>query len=288
MTRSAIYLDHVLIAVRRLSAAADLYSSLGFKVTPEGRHPGRGTHNRLVVFGTEYLELIAVHDGPATPFRPSMTSFLEMREGLYMFALGTSDIDAAVAETRSRRIDIDAPVQGRREASETPGYTWRSANLGGAVQGSECFLIQHDNTIPERYTQPPEPTMHDNGVSGIHHLTLAVHDSGAAALRWQDVIGVEPSDPVPVDGGVRRRIDLENASMYLNSPTEPGPLAEFLRRYGEAPFELGLETPDIGATVTAMRRCGVKFGEVVEGEDGTSSLIDPSCAAGARLRLVQL
>ena len=60
MTRSAIYLDHVLIAVRRLSAAADLYSSLGFKVTPEGRHPGRGTHNRLVVFGTEYLELIAV------------------------------------------------------------------------------------------------------------------------------------------------------------------------------------------------------------------------------------
>ena len=65
--------------------------------------------------------------------------------------------------------------------------------------------------------------MHDNGVSGIHHLTLAVHDSGAAALRWQDVIGVEPSDPVPVDGGVRRRIDLENASMYLYSPHRVGP-----------------------------------------------------------------
>ena len=164
MTRSAIYLDHVLIAVRRLSAAADLYSSLGFKVTPEGRHPGRGTHNRLVVFGTEYLELIAVHDGPATPFRPSMTSFLETREGLYMFALGTSDLDAAVAETRSRRIDIDAPVQGRREASETPGYTWRSANLGGALQGergasSSSTTKRYPSATPSRRNRPCTTTV---------------------------------------------------------------------------------------------------------------------------------
>ena len=288
MTKSDIYLDHVLIAVRRLTDAAALYSSLGFKVTPEGRHPGRGTHNRLVVFGPEYLELIGVHDASATPFRPSMTSFLETREGLYLFALGTSDIDAAVAAIRSRRIDIDAPVPGYRDAGETPGYTWRSANLGGALQGGECFLIQHDHTMAQRYTQPPDPTMHDNGVSGIHQVTLAVHDSSAAALHWQDVIGVQPSDPVQVDGGVRRRIDLGNANIYLDSPTEPGSLAEFLRRYGEAPFELGLETPDIGATVAAMRRCGVKCGEVVEGEDGASSLIDPSYAAGARLRLVQM
>ena len=140
MTKADIYLDHVLIAVRSLSSAADAYRSLGFKVTPEGRHPGRGTHNRLMVFGPEYLELIAVHDTSKPPFRPSMTSFLEAREGLYMFALGTSDIDTTVGEIRSRGIDVDVPVPGRRDAGETPGYTWKSANLRSALRGASASL----------------------------------------------------------------------------------------------------------------------------------------------------
>ena len=285
---AGIYLDHVLIAVRSLSSAADSYSSLGFKVTPEGRHPGRGTHNRLMVFGPEYLELIAVHDAATTPFRPSMSSFLEAREGLYMFALGTSDIDATVGEIRSRGIGVGAPVPGRRDAGETPGYTWKSANLGSALPGSECFLIQHDHTVAQRYTLPPDPAAHENGVTGVHHVTLAVDDVEAAARRWQEILGVESPTPVPVDGGVRRRIALDNAYVDLESPSGPGALAEFLRTHGEGPFELGLETPDIEAAVAAIRRGGADCGEVREGDDGTSSLIDRSDAAGVRLRLVQL
>ena len=72
-----LYLDHVLIAVRDLSAAGRAFEGLGFNVTPEGRHPGRGTHNRLVVFGPEYLELIAVHDPTEGLSRPHMVPFLE-------------------------------------------------------------------------------------------------------------------------------------------------------------------------------------------------------------------
>ena len=282
-----IYLDHVLIGVRSLSSAADSYRSLGFKVTPEGRHPGRGTHNRLMVFGPEYLELIAVHDPSTTPFRPSMSSFLESREGLYMFALGTSDIEATVDVMRSRCVDIGAPVPGRRDAGETPGYTWRSANLGGALPGSECFLIQHDHTVAQRYTLPPDPAVHENGVTGVHHVTLAVRDANAAALRWHEVLDVEAGDPVPVDGGVRRRIALANARIDLESPSGSGPLAEFLSNYGEAPFELGLSTPDIEATAAATRRGGAGCGDIVELDDGPSALVGPSSTAGVRLRLVQ-
>ena len=287
MTKAYTYLDHVLIAVRSLSSAAGSYSSLGFKVTPEGRHPGRGTHNRLMVFGPEYLELIAVHDSTTTPFRPSMSSFLEAREGLYMFALGTSDIDTTVGEIRSRGIVVDAPVPGRRDAGDTPGYTWRSANLGSVLPGSECFLIQHDHTIAQRYTQPIAPTIHENGVTGVHHVTLAVRDSDAAARRWHEVLAVEAGDPVVVDGGVKRRIALDNAYVDLESPSGPGPLADFLRTYGEGPFELGVETPDIEATVASIRHGGASCGEIVEWDDGRSSLIDPSTTAGVSLRLVQ-
>lgn len=280
---TGIYLDHVLIAVRSLSSAADSYSFLGFKVTPEGRHPGRGTHNRLMVFGPEYLELIAVHDPSTTPFRPSMSSFLESREGLYMFALGTNDIDDTVDAMRSRGIDIDGPVPGRRDAGETPGYTWRSANLAGALPGSECFLIQHDHAVAQRYTLPPDPTAHDNGVTGIHHVTLAVRDSDAAARRWQEVLGVEAGDRIEVQGGVRRRIALDNSCIDLESPSGPGALADFLYTYGEAPFELGLGTPDIESTAAAFGSADA----VVEGKDGPAALVDQSSTAGVRLRLVQ-
>lgn len=284
---AGIYLDHVLIAVRSLSSAADSYRSLGFKVTPEGRHPGRGTHNRLMVFGPEYLELIAVHGPTTTPFRPSMSSFLEAREGLYMFALGTSDIDATVDAMRSRGFDIDDPVPGRRDAGETPGYTWRSANLGGALPGSECFLIQHDHTVAQRYTLPPDPAVHENGATGVHHVTLAVRDADAAARRWQDVLGVEAAGPAQIEGGVRSRITLDNARIDLESPVGPGPLVEFLRAHGEGPFELGLSTPDIEATAAAIRRGGAGCGDIVDLDDGRSSLVLPASTAGVRLRLVQ-
>ena len=49
-----LYLDHVLIGVRDLESSANAFASrLRFTLTPEGVHPGRGTHNRLAVFAGE-------------------------------------------------------------------------------------------------------------------------------------------------------------------------------------------------------------------------------------------
>ena len=96
-------LDHVLIAVRDLDQAAHAWTGdLGLSLSPEGVHPGRGTHNRLIVFPSEYLELIAFRDGSEGAFRPTMADLLDRREGLYMFALGSDDIGKAVSDLRSR------------------------------------------------------------------------------------------------------------------------------------------------------------------------------------------
>jgi catechol 2,3-dioxygenase-like lactoylglutathione lyase family enzyme len=43
-------LDHVVIAVGDLEQAIADYRSLGFTVVPGGRHPGRTSHNALIVF----------------------------------------------------------------------------------------------------------------------------------------------------------------------------------------------------------------------------------------------
>ena len=278
-----LYLDHVLIAVHDLAAAADAYAALGFKVTPEGRHPGRGTHNRLMAFGPEYLELIAVHDRRATPFRPGMNRFLSAGEGLYMFALGTGDIVTTTAAIRARGASVGDPVPGRRAAGTGPGYTWRSADLGRGLPGSECFLIQHDHSIAERYAEPPQPLAHPNRVSGISHITLAVRDSAAAARAWETALGVEFAAPETVEGFLRRRLALGNCFLDLASPAGPGALSEFLAARGEGPFELGLKSLDFEAAAAAMGLVG----EVFESAGGRYARIDRSQAAGARLVLAE-
>lgn len=53
-------LDHIVIAVQDLERSIADYTALGFNVLRGGEHPGRSTHNALVVFADgAYFELIA-------------------------------------------------------------------------------------------------------------------------------------------------------------------------------------------------------------------------------------
>ena len=54
--------DHAVILVSDLAAASKTYEDLGFAVSAGGEHEGLGTHNALIRFGVDYLELLAVHD----------------------------------------------------------------------------------------------------------------------------------------------------------------------------------------------------------------------------------
>ena len=53
-------LDHIVIAVHNLEAAIADYRAMGFQVLVGGQHPGRTSHNALIVFADgAYLEIIA-------------------------------------------------------------------------------------------------------------------------------------------------------------------------------------------------------------------------------------
>src|SRR5947209_20139811 len=89
--------DHAVIAVRDLDEAIRRYQALGFDVRPGGRHVGLGTHNALIRFGLDYLELLSVHNeteaagGTATE---TLVDFLREREGgLLGYALATSNME---------------------------------------------------------------------------------------------------------------------------------------------------------------------------------------------------
>src|SRR5258708_11060577 len=66
MTLPVATLDHVVINARDdMDRAADIYTRLGFALTERGYH-SLGSMNHLAMFGTDYLELIAVPKGAAT------------------------------------------------------------------------------------------------------------------------------------------------------------------------------------------------------------------------------
>ena len=284
-----LYLDHMLIGVRDLSQSARDYNKLGFKVTPEGRHPGRGTHNRLVVFGPEYLELISIHDASQGLFRPNLAPFLESREGLFIFAMGTTDIDTIFAEMQARGVSAKAPEAGSRHAEDgSTAYSWTQMEIADdAVPGSQTFAIQHNDSFDGRYPEPPDATDHPNGVTGIHHLALAVNDADAAAQAWTRAFGLSPiSESLDTPATRRVRLNLGNCALDMMSPTGPGPLADFLKRHGEAPYRLAFEVADLDATARFMAGQGLSVGDRGEDADGSGFDLDARLASGVPIRLI--
>jgi hypothetical protein len=275
-----LYLDHILIAVKSLSRASEAFGRLGFTLTPEGVHPGRGTHNRLIVFGPDYLELIAIRDPEEGVFRKSMIEFLKAREGLYMFAVGTSDITASVAAMRGRGVQAGDPQEGSRQGTGgQPGYSWHAVRVPAeATPGSETFLIQHHSTAKQRYTVPANPTRHANGATGIQRLALAVPDVNAAAAAWERLLDARPKlMPQGADGGRYARFRLGGA--FLDLITAASAPVGF-------PALLTLRTADVGQTAGFLKARGVPV-RSPEGKEGKLVAIAPEHASGVALQFVQ-
>jgi catechol 2,3-dioxygenase-like lactoylglutathione lyase family enzyme len=91
-------LDHLVLGVRDLDAAAAFYEKLGFTVGARNKHPW-GTHNRIVQTPGVFLELITVAEPELIPeHAPGAFSFgafvrdeLARGEGMSMLALESAD-----------------------------------------------------------------------------------------------------------------------------------------------------------------------------------------------------
>src|SRR6478736_2579999 len=113
MTLPVPTLDHVVINARdEMDHAADLYRRLGFSLTERGYH-SLGSMNHLAMFGTDYLELIAVPKGATT----GRLDLLTFPLGLNGLVFGSEDSAATYSEpTRAGgpfggRVEFTRPVK---------------------------------------------------------------------------------------------------------------------------------------------------------------------------------
>jgi hypothetical protein len=163
-------LDHVLIAVTDLAAAAEeVEARYGLVSVEGGRHSGWGTANRIVPLGAAYLELIAVVDE---------TEAADSAFGTWVAHAGPSLPRPLGWAVRTNSIDEIAPRLGLAIVSgsrKTPGnqlLKWQLAGIEeAAAEPSLPFFIEWGKGTP------------------LPGRTLASHPAGAVRIEKLELYG---------------------------------------------------------------------------------------------------
>ena len=196
-----IDLDHLVLPVTDLDAAAAKLARAGFVVTPKAPHPF-GTANRLVVFERVYVELVSVADPariPGAGFARRVADHLaERRGGFSHFACRAMSVGAAGSAVWEAGLETGEPLWFSRPAPRTDGseLTASFTSLPIAEHPEQFFCVHHK---PEAIWFRPH-LLHANGARQIDQVTtdptpalpIRTVESGVNRIRFD--VGVEPTE----------------------------------------------------------------------------------------------
>ena len=285
-------LDHIIIGVRDLEAAARIFGrDLGLLPSGGGIHPIGGTANRIIVIGDTYLELIALYKPEEA--RESIRSRLEKGEGYLNFVLSSNDIVADSQALRERGITFIGPTPGSLRSADGRERAWQSIHIERPDLAQHYpFIIQHDSAGEERrrrlagWSTPPE---HPLGVSKVRSVTLAVEDLDEASRRFAQIYGFQPSEPFSAaTQGLGARIvsfalGQSGQSFELAAPAledkGPNALRDHLERFGESLYRMALLVNDLAQARRYLTGRAVPFTSVESAQPSLWIDVDHSCDA---------
>ena len=239
------HIDHVVVAVRVLDQAADFYRRLGFQVGPRNVHPW-GTENRLIQFGSSFIELIANGSSahlipPHQPRRFSFGAFvrdyLRQREGIAMLVLNSADAESDAARFTEQGIGDFEPFCFSRKARRADGaetqvaFTLAFANDPGAPDAGFFVCQQH---FPENFWNR-SLQKHANLATNISAVTLSTFNPKQHADFLERFTGADRQSMnsglrFVLDGG---RIELVSAAEARKQSLRTPLLTSFSVRVGE-------------------------------------------------------
>ncbi len=285
--------DHAVIAVRDLdSAIAHCREVLGLDARPGGRHTGRGTHNGLIRFGVDYLELLAVYD-PAEarasgPNGSALVDYLAQHEGGPVgYCLAADALDALAGRVRAAGLEVEGPLAMERERPDGPVLRWRLLVPGGvAWRRPWPFVIQWALPDAERLKWE-QPGAHELGAMGVAGVTVLIRDLDGGRHLYERQLGLalECQDTVPELGATRARYRLGDFAIALVAPSGNGPLRAELDRAGEGPYQVTLRVASLVRAASVLQRAGVALRDAPGTPGGR--LIPPEQALGTRFALVE-
>jgi len=280
--------DHAVILVADLGRASEAFSKLGFNVAPGGAHTGLGTHNSIVRFGIDYLELLAIRDEEeALRARSSTSPIVERirtgRGGLASFALATADIDRDAARFREHGLVAVGPFAMERLRPDGRRLSWRLLVPEGDSWGRPWpFFIQWDQDDATRLSWE-RPGAHANGARRVLAVSVAVADLDAVTALYERKLGLHAgAEDVSASLGARRRkFTTDHFAVQLHGADGRGWIAERLRTVGEGIFEITLGTASLEGTVAALDRAEIGYERI-----GPAIVIPAPAAHGARIAFV--
>jgi catechol 2,3-dioxygenase-like lactoylglutathione lyase family enzyme len=290
-----IRIDHLMICVPDLARATDTYRRLGFNVQPGGVHPGKGTHNAIMLNDEDYLELLAIHDAAedraaeekAGRFRRDRAAFIAAGGGIRYVVLQSDDLAADAAAMRARGVDVSDVLDGSR-AQGGQTFRWKWAMLG-PENPLPLFFIQHLTPMAERRSHTPGAGAHPNGVRFLERTYIVVEDLAAAVALYSKVLG--SSEPSMYKGTVIMShmavFQYGPAGLTIAHPYAPGPAAEALERRGPGPFQALFRTTSMGVAARWIQEHGLPPPAVGTRDTGEKAmLVSPADACGAYIGFV--
>jgi Glyoxalase-like domain len=263
--KNVLGVDHVVVTVRDLDAAAVQWKRLGFTVSPRGLHsPQMGTANYTIMFGEDYLELLGVV--AETEQNKPTRDLLKVREGIERTAFTTDDAAAGAADLKKRGLaplgpvhfgrPVDLPGGGKGEARFNV-FRWP---LNEAPGNMRIFACQH---LTRETVWIPELQKHANRATRIARIEVLSAEPKAAAEhlgRLIDVPAAQAGDAWRVPSGGKR------ADFLFYDP------AAFAQRYpeavraGAAPeggAAIVVATSDLAAAAKALGSFGIVHDDAV-------------------------
>ncbi|MBS7699333.1 MULTISPECIES: VOC family protein [unclassified Chelatococcus] len=256
-------IDHLVVAVHDLDAAAAFYEALGFTVGARNRHPW-GTENRIVQFHGSFIELITVGEGAViAPHGERKFSFgafvrdsLARGEGLAMLVLESRNAPDDALEFAAAGIgNFETFFFERHARRPDGGETTVAFTLAFAQddRAPRCGFFVCQQHFPENFWNPAFQN-HANGARGIsaavmtaenptdHHIFLSAF-TGQRDLHATS-LGVSAELP-------RGRLDILSTDAFRSLYGMAGPVAE------EVFVAYAVAVDDLGAVAERLAKAGI-------------------------------
>ncbi len=273
-------LDHAVIATADLDRAAETFRRLGFTLTPKGHHAEWGTANHCLMFGHDYVELLAA-EGTGIEAE-QIRAFTQDREGLIWVSLGSDNVPAAAESLRQAGLDMPLPRSLSRRLDDGHDTTLMFSEAPLPVEatpGVPARLAQH---ITSERLRHPEWLEHPNGARSISSITAIVSCPVELTPLWDKVFG--PHSAVITDETVT--VHAGRGLIFLSNPDDLSQLHPDadLDELPPAPavVALAITVGDTDRAARVLKQNKVEFSQDSEG----TIRIPPHEACGVFLELV--
>jgi hypothetical protein len=273
-------LDHVVVMVDGIDAAQKQYERLGFQVQPRGFHTKLGTANHLMIFDTDYFEILGIVED--TPFNAERREWLKDGGGLANVALATDGAETAFDAFKAAGLDPDAPLFFDRAveiAGKTEHAQFRTVRIPKTNMPVVGFFVcEH---LTPQFVYRAEWARHPNGARGIAGVTVIAEQPARWTAELEKYFGA---------GSVTR----EGGGIVADTGTQPIRYLtprDYAARYpGIAPVRpddhpalLSLRVNSLPACAALLQKNGVKTVK----PDESRLLVPPSEAAHLAIEFVQ-